>query len=106
MSVFTPLIQKGHLKKIVAISSGMGDIDFTVEANVLFQAPYSISKAALNMAIAKFHVQYRKEGILFMGISPGVVDTGVYAHFDGKCLSSYPAIFPAQHSYHCLLTYL
>ncbi|KAJ9143522.1 NAD(P)-binding protein [Pleurostoma richardsiae] len=76
MALFVPLIRKGQLKKIVAISSGMADIDFILESGVRFQSPYAISKAALNLAIAKFHVEHAKEGILFMALSPGFVDTG------------------------------
>lgn len=38
MRVFTPLIQKGNMRKVVAISSGMGDTDFVAETNVLFLA--------------------------------------------------------------------
>jgi NAD(P)-dependent dehydrogenase (short-subunit alcohol dehydrogenase family) len=38
-------------------------------------APYTISKAALNALVAKYNVAYRSQGILFMSISPGFVDT-------------------------------
>lgn len=37
---------------------------------------YAASKAALNIVVAKFHAQYKKEGILFLSISPGIVDVG------------------------------
>lgn len=39
MRVFTPLVQKGNMRKVVAISAGMGDTDFVTETNVLFRAP-------------------------------------------------------------------
>jgi NAD(P)-dependent dehydrogenase (short-subunit alcohol dehydrogenase family) len=39
-----------------------------------------MSKAALNMAIAKFHAEYEKDGVLFMAICPGTVNTGQYDH--------------------------
>ena len=62
----------------------MGDADFVVEAGVKMQTPYAISKAGLNMAIAKFHVQYKDEGILFMAISPGLVETGGLDSFESE----------------------
>ena len=37
---------------------------------------YSTSKAAMNLITAKFSAQYKKDGILFLSISPGFVDTG------------------------------
>ena len=74
---FVPLIKKGSIKKVVALSTGQADIEFTNESGMLIQAPYAMSKIALNMAVAKYHVQYAPEGILFMAISPGLVDTGL-----------------------------
>lgn len=53
----------------------MADNDLISKFSVHEGAAYSISKAAGNTAVAKFDAQYRKEGILFLGISPGVVDT-------------------------------
>ena len=91
MHVFTPLIKSGDIKKVVVLSSGFGDTELTVEAGIKMQTPYSVSKAALNMAVAKFHVQYKDEGILFMLISPGLVDTGGYDGFESQ-LSIYPKV--------------
>lgn len=54
----------------------MADADLVSRYAVDVGALYSISKAALNMAAAKFHAQYRKDGVLFLCISPGVVDVG------------------------------
>ncbi|CAG1977805.1 unnamed protein product [Fusarium graminearum] len=70
-----PLIREGQAKKIIGISSGHADPDFITNFSIVEAAPYSMSKGALNIAIAKFDAQYRKEGILFMAISPGVVAT-------------------------------
>ncbi|KAH8809284.1 hypothetical protein F5884DRAFT_858783 [Xylogone sp. PMI_703] len=85
IAAFIPLIKKGTGKKVIALSSAMGDIDFTNELDMDMAVPYSISKAALNMAISKFSASYRKDRILFMSISPGAVDSeddgrGTYAH--------------------------
>lgn len=82
INLFVPLIKRGGLKKILVVSSGMGDPNFVVEENVKMQTPYAVSKAALNMAVAKYHVQYKSEGILIMAISPGLVETGGYDSFE------------------------
>ncbi|GKT74327.1 hypothetical protein ColTof4_06750 [Colletotrichum tofieldiae] len=54
----------------------MADIDLTNQYRVDFGAPYSISKGAVNIAVSKFHAQYAGDGVLFMGVCPGLVDTG------------------------------
>ena len=85
-----PLIQKGSIKKVVALSTGQADIDFILESGMLIATPYSMSKIALNLAVAKYHVQYASEGILFMAISPGLVDTGMKP--DGKPMITYRSL--------------
>ncbi|OJJ96453.1 hypothetical protein ASPACDRAFT_46620 [Aspergillus aculeatus ATCC 16872] len=64
-----------QIKKVVAVSSGMGDIDMINEIRLSNAAPYAISKGALNVLIAKLNAAYEGEGILFMAIRPGRVDT-------------------------------
>ena len=83
INLYLPLIQQGAAKKVIAISTGMADIDLIAKFNVANGAPYSISKAALNAAVAKFSAQYAGEGVLFMSISPGLVDTGGFDN--GEC---------------------
>lgn len=73
---FLPLIRAGSQKKIVALSSGLADLDFTVKYNLFQAMPYSASKAGLNMAVAKLQAELKPEGILIFTISPGVVATG------------------------------
>ncbi|ERS98378.1 short chain dehydrogenase (AtsC) [Sporothrix schenckii 1099-18] len=75
VAFFAPLVEKSKLKKIVVISSGAGDIDFILQSGMDMQSPYAISKAALNMAVAKFHLEYKPKGVLVFAISPGLVDT-------------------------------
>ncbi|KAI0466380.1 NAD(P)-binding protein [Xylaria cf. heliscus] len=77
-SVYMPLILKGRAKKIITLSSGMADIGLAREHKLILSAPYSISKTAMNAATAKFHAQYADQGVLFLNICPGAVDTGVY----------------------------
>lgn len=57
----------------------MADIELTANYGFELDAPYSITKAAMNMAVAKFSAQYSEEGVLFMSVAPGLVDTGAYA---------------------------
>jgi NAD(P)-dependent dehydrogenase (short-subunit alcohol dehydrogenase family) len=75
-NAFMPLLKKGSAKKAIAISTGMADAELVSKFELDISPSYAISKAALNMAVAKFDAQYRKEGILFLAISPGFVDTG------------------------------
>jgi NAD(P)-dependent dehydrogenase (short-subunit alcohol dehydrogenase family) len=82
-----PLVLRGEAKKVIAISSGMADVDLAAKFDLYDGSLYSISKAALNMAVAKFSAQYAKEGVLIMTVSPGMVDTGLYN--DSKTLIEY-----------------
>ena len=85
--LFLPLVLKGKVKKVISISTGLADIDFTNECEADTGALYAASKAALNVIVAKFNTQYKKDGVLFLSISPGVVDTGKAA----GCTYSLPA---------------
>ncbi|KAH8886523.1 NAD(P)-binding protein [Thozetella sp. PMI_491] len=76
-NLFLPLILKGTAKKIIAISTGMADGEMIRQYDVAIGAAYSIAKAALNVAVAKYSAEYRSQGVLFLSISPGVVDTGL-----------------------------
>ncbi|KAI2631370.1 NAD(P)-binding protein [Hypomontagnella submonticulosa] len=76
-NAFLPLIRKGDVKKAIAISTGACDVELIRNSQLDMAAPYAMSKAALNVAVAKFHAEFCHEGILFMSISPGVVDTAV-----------------------------
>ncbi|TRX90608.1 hypothetical protein FHL15_008581 [Xylaria flabelliformis] len=73
---FIPLILKGQVKKVIAISTGLSDLDITNQLELELAPLYAIAKAGLNMMTAKFSAQYRKEGVLFMNVCPGVVDVG------------------------------
>jgi NAD(P)-dependent dehydrogenase (short-subunit alcohol dehydrogenase family) len=75
-SIFMPLILKGRAKKVIAISSGAGDTEMTLIPDMYQASAYAISKAALNMAVAKLSAVYREKGVLVMAICPGGVDTG------------------------------
>ncbi|TVY32437.1 putative oxidoreductase [Lachnellula subtilissima] len=77
-NIFLPLIKNGQAKKIVTISSGMSDEKLALDIGLFEAGPYSISKAAMNMVNAKFQAEFKNEGIIFMGVCPGSVDTGHY----------------------------
>ncbi|RGP73160.1 hypothetical protein FLONG3_6476 [Fusarium longipes] len=94
-----PLIRKGQAKKIIAISSGMADPDFITQFSIIDGAPYSMSKGALNIAIAKFDAQYRKEGILFMAVSPGLVATKDMSKVTEEELKGFAAMVAAFQVY-------
>lgn len=73
-NVFLPLVKKSSIKKVILISSGMAD-PALVNNGVPDSAPYTISKAAANMAICKYNAKYKDQGVLFFSISPGIVAT-------------------------------
>ncbi|KAK0908863.1 hypothetical protein LTR91_017222 [Friedmanniomyces endolithicus] len=76
INAFLPLIWKGELKKVVTLSTGMADGEFVNSFGLPIAAPYSISKAAVNMLVVKYNAALGKsEGILFLALSPGLVDT-------------------------------
>lgn len=75
-NAFLPLIRKGGAKKVITISTGMAEMDFTVGFGIANATAYSISKSGTNMLVAKYHASLgESEGILFLAISPGLVDT-------------------------------
>ena len=76
VNTFIPLLRKGQAKKVFTLSTGLADTDLINQFEVATAAPYTISKAALNAAVASYNALFKGEGILFMAISPGLVDTG------------------------------
>ena len=81
-NLFMPLVLKGTAKKVITLSTGMADLDLVNNFSIKISAPYAISKAAMNLAVAKFNAQYKQYGVLFLSISPGLVETGQIE--DGK----------------------
>lgn len=75
INAFLPLVKKGSAKKVIVLSSGVGDLDFALKSGDPTSAPYCISKAAVNVTVAKYANQYKTEGIIFLAISPGLVNT-------------------------------
>ncbi|KAI1360735.1 hypothetical protein F5Y08DRAFT_39932 [Xylaria arbuscula] len=75
-NAFLPQILAGVTKKVVAISSGIADIDWINDYDIEELAINAMSKAALNVATAKFNARYKRDGVLFLSVCPGLVDTG------------------------------
>jgi len=78
-NAFTPLLAEGKLKKVLTLSSGMGDPAFTIDTEYEWNVGYSVAKCALEMVNVKYAAKYKKEGWTFLAISPGVVNTAVEA---------------------------
>jgi NAD(P)-dependent dehydrogenase (short-subunit alcohol dehydrogenase family) len=89
-NIFLPLIQNGQTKKVVTISSGNSVESLALEYGLTEATPYSVSKAAMNMVVVKFQAEFKKEGIIFMGICPGVVNVG---QFDNRKYQSVDSIW-------------
>lgn len=75
INAFIPLVKASSIKKIIALTSGMGDSDFVNETGIDGGAPYAISKAGVNMVVAKYNATYKSDGVLTMGICAGSVNT-------------------------------
>jgi len=95
-----PLIEKSKEKKVINISSMLGDLGFTDKVEQKFHySSYSVTKAAVTMANLKFHHEYVDKKIIFLALNPGWVntelpgdDSGKYAPLQpnesiGRCLS-------------------
>ncbi|UPX11209.1 uncharacterized protein EKO05_0001829 [Ascochyta rabiei] len=60
-NLFLPQVLKGKVKKVIAISSGHTDLDFINDSETEFSAFYSAGKAAMNVMVAKYSAQYKKD---------------------------------------------
>jgi NAD(P)-dependent dehydrogenase (short-subunit alcohol dehydrogenase family) len=78
ITIFLPLILKGKTKKVISLTTAFADVDFTNAYDIHVAPLYSISKAAMNLAVAKFSAEYKKDGVLFLSITPGSVDVNRY----------------------------
>ncbi|KAF7378311.1 NAD(P)-binding protein [Mycena sanguinolenta] len=75
IKAFLPLLRGGPTKKVAVLSTGNADLDATLTMASPGRVGYGISKAAMNMAIAKFALALKPEGFVFVSISPGMVDS-------------------------------
>ena len=79
INAFLPLVRAGRTKKIITISSAAADPAFVAGTGNSGAGPYTISKVGLNMAVLKYALKYKDEGVIFLALSPGVVDTATDA---------------------------
>ncbi|KAK3374750.1 hypothetical protein B0H63DRAFT_480835 [Podospora didyma] len=77
-NLLMPLILHGKAKKVILISSGFADPVFTAEFDITPGSLYASTKAAANMIVAKYSAQYKKDGVLFLAVCPGMVEVGHY----------------------------
>ncbi|KAF2735258.1 NAD(P)-binding protein [Polyplosphaeria fusca] len=75
VNAFLPLVKKSSVKKVTVISSGHADLEAVLEAEIVDAVPYALSKAAVNILVAKYAMELRGEGITFLSLSPGFVMT-------------------------------
>ena len=75
INAFMPLLLKSAVKKVACITSGAADTSIYEKCGKPDQFPYSMSKAALNVLVAKFATQYKEQGVRFVALSPGYVLT-------------------------------
>lgn len=83
-NLFLPLIMRGQAKKVIALTTGHADLELVNKCNLANAPLYAIIKGAQNVAVAKFNAQYAKDGILFLSLSPGAVDTRHMDFDNGK----------------------
>jgi len=81
---FLPLLKAGKEKKVMMISTGVASIALTSPktgpggdfGDFFGLCPaYAVSKAALNMATAKFAREFKDDGFTFLAMNPGWVVT-------------------------------
>ena len=80
INAFLPLLKAAastRVAKVITLSSGVGDPDAVRAFELGSQAPYAISKAAVNMVNAKYAATFVGQNFVFLAISPGLVDTSV-----------------------------
>lgn len=85
---FKPNLVASQMKKVFAMTSGMGSSEITNRRGGFYA--YRASKAALNVAFRALAADWRPEGIMVGIISPGMVETDLLraSNFRGKGIST------------------
>jgi len=92
-----PLLKNSSEKRIVNVSSMLGDLRYTAENEIHFSS-YAATKAAVTMANAKFHLEFKNEGLIFLALNPGWVNT----ELAGEGAGSYAPLQPEESISRCL----
>ncbi|VUC25865.1 unnamed protein product [Clonostachys rosea] len=87
INLYLPLVLKGDVKKVITLSSGFADNELTINYNISEAGPYTISKSAMNTAVAKYSAAYAEQGVLFLSIAPGAVEVGQDAGSENQFLT-------------------
>jgi len=53
----------------------VSDAELITKIGYYHAAPYGISKAAVNLAVTKYAIEFRDKELIFVAMSPGFVDT-------------------------------
>lgn len=85
VNAFIDLVKNSNVKKVIVISSGMADEEIILKAEIAASVPYSISKAGANVVTSKYAAQYKKDGVIFLSLSPGFVQTQADPNEPGEC---------------------
>ncbi|KFX99382.1 hypothetical protein V490_01819 [Pseudogymnoascus sp. VKM F-3557] len=79
-----PLLEKSSEKRVINVTSFLGDLRFTEENPELHFSSYSATKAAVTMANAKFHIEYKSKGFIFLALNPGWANTDLAGETAGS----------------------
>jgi len=94
-NAFLPLLSPdASLKRVIMISSGRGDVEYSKASKDFRSVPYSVSKCALEMVIVKYAQEFPTQGYTFFGVSPGWVSTSEHAERDAKLLITFRKAYP------------
>ena len=74
-NAFLPLVEKSEQKKIIHITTGLSDQEFTKTTGIAYAVPYSLGKTGLNMLATKYAAELKDKGVKVLAMSPGFVDT-------------------------------
>jgi NAD(P)-dependent dehydrogenase (short-subunit alcohol dehydrogenase family) len=75
INAFLSLVRAGQEKKVIFITSQSGDIEFTRRTGFATLVGYSVSKIGMEMIMTKYACELAGEGIKFLSLAPGWVDT-------------------------------
>ncbi|RSL56712.1 hypothetical protein CEP53_006706 [Fusarium sp. AF-6] len=75
VNAMLPLIRNGLRKKIIYISSGLGDTEVIRTTELPSLLGYAVGKASGNIMMAKYAAELKNEGVLTLSMSPGWVAT-------------------------------
>ncbi|KID81745.1 NAD(P)(+)-binding proteins & short chain dehydrogenase [Metarhizium guizhouense ARSEF 977] len=88
-------IQASKEKKVVNLASMLGDLSYTFANPDLHFASYAATKAALTMATAKFHNEFKNKGFTFLALNPGWVNTDLAGEGKGTIVNTMLLLFGA-----------